>query len=219
MFETVVLNTAYVALVGSTFTRTALQLRLMILSGSCGFVLFGLLADIPSMAAWNALVGVLHIINIVRIVRRQRTRTTDVQADWLRQVVFAELEPATFNRMWESSWVGDYDGRTLTRQGEAHSRLAIIVSGMVDVRIDGEIVNRLGPGAMIGEMSLMSGSVATATTTAVGRVVVREWERSKLASLGQEDADVGRAVEQAALRSMVYKMQMIRTTVPGQEFA
>lgn len=216
MLDTLLLNLAYVALLGSTFTRTALQLRLMILVGSFFFITFGVLVGIPSMVIWNAVIATLHLVNIARIVRRQRTTTVSVEAEWMRQVVFADMEPTAFNRMWAASWVGEYDGHTLTKQGESHGRLAILMSGVIDVWIDGAIVNRLGPGAMIGEMSLMSGSVATATTSAAGHAVVQEWERAELALLGADDPLIGRAVEQAALRSMVYKMQMIGTTAAGQ---
>ncbi len=208
MTATIVLNLTYLVLVSSTFTRTAIWLRLFVCVGSVGFITFGVMTDVPSMVIWNALIGSMHIVAVARILRRRRETTAGPQADWIRRVVFADLEPALFNLLWTASWAAEYDDHTLTVQGTAHDRLAIVLSGVVDVRIDGVLINRLGPGAMIGEMSMMSGSVATADTRAAGPVVLREWNRAELLALGDAEAAIGRSVEQAALRSIIYKTQV-----------
>lgn len=207
MVAIIVLNLAYAVLLGATFTRTAVALRLMIVVGSLGFVAFGLMADIPTMTLWNSITAVFHLVALIRIAAQRRAKTTEPQADWIRTVVFADLESPLFNRLWAASSVGHYTNHFLTLQGESHGRLAVVLSGVVEVCVDGQLVNQLGPGAMLGEMSLSSGAVATADTKAVGPVIIREWDRDALLRLASKEGAIGRSIDQAALRSTVTKMQ------------
>jgi CRP/FNR family cyclic AMP-dependent transcriptional regulator len=54
----------------------------------------------------------------------------------------------------------------LLRQGEAVEHLHLLVEGELEVRSNGRLVGRLGPGEVIGEMSLLRGRGAAAGVTA-----------------------------------------------------
>ena len=55
----------------------------------------------------------------------------------------------------------------LMEQGDVGDRFLVIETGDVDIRIDGRSVQRLGPGAGIGEVALLRASPRTATVVAV----------------------------------------------------
>ena len=57
-------------------------------------------------------------------------------------------------------------GRDLTREGERGREFFVLLSGTADVRRKGRKVDTVGPGDMIGEMSLVSGLPRNATVTA-----------------------------------------------------
>ncbi|MBM6402135.1 cyclic nucleotide-binding domain-containing protein [Phycicoccus sonneratiae] len=63
-------------------------------------------------------------------------------------------------------------GDTLTRQGEPGDELFLVLDGMLAVEVDGEEVGQVGPGAVLGERSLLEGGRRTATLRAVTRVSV-----------------------------------------------
>jgi CRP-like cAMP-binding protein len=60
------------------------------------------------------------------------------------------------------------DGRVLTREGKRGDEFFIVVDGSVQVTVAGKVVNRLGPGDFLGEISLIDGKPRTATATTVG---------------------------------------------------
>jgi hypothetical protein len=65
-------------------------------------------------------------------------------------------------------------GETLTEQGAEEDDLFLVLDGVLDVEVDGEVVAQVGPGAMLGERAALEGGVRTATLRAVTpcRIVV-----------------------------------------------
>jgi Cyclic nucleotide-binding domain len=66
-------------------------------------------------------------------------------------------------------------GEALMKQGEEGRELFLLLDGIVDVEVDGEVVAEIGPGALLGERALLEGGERTATvwaTTPVRVVVV-----------------------------------------------
>ncbi len=61
-------------------------------------------------------------------------------------------------------------GRVLMRQGERALSFVLIGSGRAEVSHDGEILDDLGPGAIVGEIALLRDKPRTATVTAVETV-------------------------------------------------
>jgi CRP-like cAMP-binding protein len=56
-------------------------------------------------------------------------------------------------------------GRVLMRQGENGDEMFVIASGKVSIERDGKVIAERGPGAAIGEISLLAKGPRTATVT------------------------------------------------------
>jgi CRP/FNR family transcriptional regulator, cyclic AMP receptor protein len=63
-------------------------------------------------------------------------------------------------------------GAVLTREGHRGALAYVIVDGSVQVTRGGRTVGTFGPGAIVGELSLIDGGVRTATVTAVDEISV-----------------------------------------------
>jgi CRP-like cAMP-binding protein len=63
-------------------------------------------------------------------------------------------------------------GQTFIREGERNEHLWVVVSGHCQVASSGHPIAELGPGAAVGEISLVSGSVAVANVTAIEPAVL-----------------------------------------------
>jgi len=57
-------------------------------------------------------------------------------------------------------------GRTLCRQGEAGHEAFVVISGEATVSVDGAEVDTIGPGHLVGEISLIDHGPRTATVVA-----------------------------------------------------
>jgi CRP-like cAMP-binding protein len=82
-------------------------------------------------------------------------------------------------------------GSLLMKQGDAGSSMFIIMEGAASVTIRGDSglsheVNILAAGDVVGEMSLMTGALRTASVTALTRVRVLEITKDAIASVFQK---------------------------------
>jgi hypothetical protein len=57
-------------------------------------------------------------------------------------------------------------GSALTKQGDPGDELYLLLDGVVDVEVDGDVVAEIGPGALLGERALIEGGTRTATVWA-----------------------------------------------------
>jgi hypothetical protein len=66
------------------------------------------------------------------------------------------------------------EGETLIEQGAEGGELYLILDGMLDIDVDGEVIAEVGPGAVLGERAALEGDARTATVRAATdcRVVV-----------------------------------------------
>jgi len=85
-------------------------------------------------------------------------------------------------------------GETLVEQGEAGDELFLLLDGVLEVEVDGEIVGEVGPGAVLGEYAALEGErTATLRAATPCRVVVlsaeqvSRYELEQLAASREQD--------------------------------
>jgi hypothetical protein len=81
-------------------------------------------------------------------------------------------------------------GDHLTTQGEPGDELFLVLDGMFDVDVDGEVVAEIGPGAIVGERAVLEGGTRTST--------VRATTAAKVAAASATALDTGDLTEVAA---------------------
>jgi serine/threonine protein kinase len=82
------------------------------------------------------------------------------------------------------------------RQGEPGDSLCILLAGHVEVVRDGAVINRLGPGEVCGEVSVLGLAPRTAGVFAVGEVLTLMLEAERFRKIVRENGDIGLAVIQ-----------------------
>ena len=58
-------------------------------------------------------------------------------------------------------------GQAVFREGERGEHMYVVLEGQVELRVNGKLVETLGPGAVLGEMALIDHAPRVATATAV----------------------------------------------------
>ena len=82
-------------------------------------------------------------------------------------------------------------GEALTRQGEPGDELYLLLDGVLSVDVNDEPVAEVGPGAILGERSVLEGGVRTSTLTAV--------TPARVAAAGSDAIDLVRLRELAMI--------------------
>lgn len=104
---------------------------------------------------------------------------------WLRKVpLFAELSPREIGLIADQVTEIDFPaGRYIVRQGQVGTGAYLVVSGRVRVERGGEVLTRLGPGEIFGELSVLDQMpriahvIAEEPTVCLG---LASWDFSKL---------------------------------------
>lgn len=83
--------------------------------------------------------------------------TKKQKVSWLRKVpMFAEMSPRALGLIADKVTEIEFPaGRYIVRQGQVGTGFYLVVSGRVHVQRGGEVLNRLGPGEIFGELSLL----------------------------------------------------------------
>jgi hypothetical protein len=84
-------------------------------------------------------------------------------------------------------------GETLVEQGKPGDDLFVLLDGVFDVEIDGEVVAQVGSGAILGERAVVGGGLRTATLRAV--------RSSRVAVIGADKISRSHLLEISASRS------------------
>ena len=136
----------------------------------------------------------------MRVYLRQMRLHRDAKADLLRKIpLFAECTDAELARISSTADEIDFaEGRRLTRQSAAGREVVILVEGTAEVRHDDEVVNRIGAGEFVGEISLLTGQRRTATVVATSPVHALVIEGHAFLQLLGEVPDIRAKVERAA---------------------
>jgi hypothetical protein len=130
---------------------------------------------------WNvAFVGVNAVQ--LEIMRREKrgVRFSEEEHD-LYETLFRSFAPVEFMRLVRiGRWADASAGAVLTIQGEPVSDLILISNGRASVEAGGRCIAHLGPGEFVGEMSLVTGDLATATVRADEPVRYLAWPKAAL---------------------------------------
>lgn len=207
MIVQALVHVGYALMLCALLARDILWLRLLLVGAQSLIAAYAFAHGVIAIGAWNALFVVINSAWVVLILRERRAVRLPDELGALYERYFAALTPPEFLRLW--GWARDesFDGAVLTRAGERPRALYFLLEGSVSVRSNDQEVARLERGAFVGEMSLLTGGVATADAVALGRVATRVWPVSRLQSLRVRDPGLWTRVQSVLGRDIVEKIQ------------
>ncbi len=205
-FSTAVLNLAYFALVSATFTRTIVVLRAFLIASGISFFVYGVMVENWSTFGWNIVIITLHLRQLVLYIRSQRRVELTNEERTAQQRYFPDLTDFDFVSLWSMGETVERRDMVLIEENEQHGQVALILDGTVEVTRAGYESVSLGAGALIGEMSFVSGQTANARTRAVGAVRLRKWPQERLKTLDVLNPAAAKALERFIQRDLVAKL-------------
>ncbi len=174
------INLAYLSLLVAAFLRSMDRIRLLLVVSSLLFVSYGLIRGNSSIVIWNTIIGSLNFYRL-SVGYWSKTRvwlTTEQEA--LRRQRFATLSPGEFEQLWALGRDVFCADEVLVETGTPCDQLYLVLRGTVLIRREEQILSRLGPGAVVGQLESSPFLSPSADWLAAGAVWLRCWDTADL---------------------------------------
>ncbi len=206
------IHLAYSLSLLSYLVRDILWLRLMaIASHLCFFTVVYLRPPAPdwTVLSWFVVFLLINTSHAARLVYERRLDQLSPEEEHLRQVSFPALNKVSVKRLLRrGSWETLPAGSELTHEHQVPARMYLIAEGQVEVQVDGRKVAMLDPGHFVGEMALLAGQAASATTISCTSVRCLVWDRASLDRRLGRDSDLRSTLYAAAGSNLSRKIAM-----------
>lgn len=193
--------------------RDQLALRLLLL---CGTVFYGLYYYLhPAIPLWEAIgwsmaLAAANIAGCVALIMdRRRLRGSDAELELY--AALPGLNPGEFRRLMRFARIEVFDRDTpIVTQGGAPDALRYLLDGPLRIEVDGA-PREAPPQGFIGEISFISGGVATATVTAGAGARLVAWPVAPLRALMARDPIYEHAFSRAFGATLAEKIRRLES--------
>ena len=213
-------HAGYVLLILSMIMTKMLWLRIIAIgAGILQAIYYGVFLHDPVGTFWETLFTLTNVAQLAIIAYRNRTArfTPDERAFY--DTAVPTLEAADARKLIAAGrWLTAESGTVLTREGEDAPMLAFIVSGEVDVSVNGRKVGECGPGSFVGEISVSSNMPASATATVRTPVRYLGFDRPFIVQTLEKQSEIGVALELAfrhGLRDKLLRSNVAMMAIPA----
>ncbi|MEM6464483.1 MAG: cyclic nucleotide-binding domain-containing protein [Pseudomonadota bacterium] len=199
---------SYGLLVLSMLMSSIVWLRaIALVSGVAGIYYSGVVLRDPIGAGWETLFVLANLAQLcILLWRSRRVRFSDEEFRFCQNALV--LVPPYLAREFIDlgEWKTISAGTLLTHQDALVEQLTYIAEGHVEVAVNGRIVAECGTGDFIGELGIISGRPATATTTATTELRALVFKRDKLMKHLQRQPDIKIALQAGFKNNLRHKL-------------
>ena len=188
---------SYGLLVLSMLMNSIVWLRaIAIMSGVAGVIYSGYVLRDPIGGFWEAAFVLANIVQLsILIWRSRKARFSDDEFQFCQNALV--LVPPSLARQFLDigEWKQIPAGTVLTLQDEEVKQLTYIAEGDVEVEVNGRLVAKCVSGDFIGELGILSGRPATATTKAVTELRALVFDKEALLKHLRRKPDIKLALQ------------------------
>lgn len=214
-------NLSYILLIVSMLMGRLVYLRILaIASGVAGVLYFWVFLGDRVASIWEILFIAANLFQLVLTAYRDRMSRFDEDEMIFRNACIPGLSPSDARKLLKIGKVVDVQpGTVLTRENEPVSMLIFILSGDVDIRINGKHIGRCRHRDFIGEIGVMNAAPATASAVATTLVRYFAFEAVALRKLTSRDRTIGQELELAFRQGLREKLVRANTALAEQAVA
>ncbi len=214
MLIEVLVHTGYTMMLCALLARDMLWLRSLLVVSQATLSAYAFAHDVPAIGAWNVVFVAINTVWVIRILHERRAVQLPAELVELHARHFHALTPQEFLRFWAMGQHQVLEQAALTANRQKPQALYFMLAGEVCVTAGGRELARLHRGTFVGEMSLLTGEVATADTVAQGRIEVQAWPMAVLQNLRVRNPQLWTRVQSALGHDIVEKIQAAAKQVP-----
>ncbi|MGI9317733.1 MAG: Crp/Fnr family transcriptional regulator [bacterium] len=201
-------NASYILLILSMAMRRMFLLRVLaILSGLAGIAYDVIWLHDPVGTFWESCFTATNLVQWLLLVREDRKLRLNKQEKGLWQKFFPELSSSECKQLFlASKLISGHVGDRLITHGKPVEHIYVLLSGSVEIKLDGVKVSQCGPGDLLGEMSFLTGDAATADSELATDAKFLQVDQEHLATLIKSSAELGYSITKLISRNLVTKL-------------
>jgi CRP-like cAMP-binding protein len=175
-------HAAYGLLVLSMMMRNIVWLRIIALASGVAQIAYdALILQDPVSVGWDAAFVLANAYQMAVLAWQARKVSFSDEELMFCQYALPLVPPLLARQFLDIGvWQNLAEGSELTRQDEPVEKLTYIASGTIDVLVNDHVIATCENGDFIGELGILSGKPATATTVSTSPARVLVFERDKL---------------------------------------
>lgn len=207
-FGSVIGHLSYVLLVLSMMMRTMIKLRIIAISAGLTSLIYGLfILNDPVTVFWEAVFVSVNLVQLFIIMFENRKAAfSDEEAIIVKAMVPGKDLRHARRIMSIGEWNEADPGTVMIEEGEMTTHLFLLVRGAVQIERDNKIIGVCGEGDFLGEISYLNNIGATATAVVANQIRYFSFERNRLSSFLERDAELRQAVEASFNRNLIGKL-------------
>ncbi|WP_404414920.1 Crp/Fnr family transcriptional regulator [Marinospirillum sp.] len=160
-----------------------------------------------SAMGWQIAFIAINAFNLTVLILHRRPVKLNDQEKWLHSTTLRLLKPRKMLRLLKQAKTHEVAaGEPLVHQGQELNALLLLLSGKASVQMEGQARATLLPGDFVGEMSFISGKVASADVVAEEAACYLEWTAPTLERLYARDSEIKDALQGAIGMDMADKL-------------
>jgi hypothetical protein len=201
-------HTSYLLLVVSMLMRRMFWLRVFVIASALVAITYDAvwLKD-PVGVFWETTLVLVNIVQIILLWRDDRVARFSEEERAFLDTRLRGLSGGQARRLIDAgTWADLPDGETLTVEGQPPTHLVFVASGRVGIDTGGRRVAECGPGAYVGEMSLIDDGTASATARVEGAARVWRIPMARLEALRQSHPEQTAALDASIARDIRAKL-------------
>ena len=208
-------HAGYILLVLSMLMTKMLWLRIIAIgAGILQAIYYGVILHDPVGTFWETIFTLVNVGQLAIIAYRNRTARFTADERAFYDTAVPTLEAADARKLLAAGrWMTADPGTVLTREGEDAPVLAFIVSGEVDISINGKKVGDCGAGSFVGEISVSSKMPASATATVRTPARYLGFDRAFVLQTLDKHGEIGTALELAFRQGLRDKLLRTNTAM------
>ncbi len=205
--ENIIGHLAYILLITSMMMRNINWLRaLAILSGSISAFYYWTLDDKVSMT-WEFLFTLVNIFQLLILQLENRRGSFSEDENYFIQTCLPSVERAHARRLVKlGAWTQVEEDQILMAEDTKPDQMKFLVSGTASVSHSGRKIGTVHKGDFLGEMSYLTGKMASATVTTNETVRYLAFDQTRLREHLSRNIEVRHALEVSFNRNLAEKL-------------
>ena len=165
---------------------------------------------------WCLIIIALNAYQIILILLNRRRRGLSPHELELYKLLFSAMDMANFRRVMKTArWEVLGEDRVVITENQPTDHLFLLSQGVGEVRLKGSPIAHVQSGSFIGEMSLLTGQMPTATVQIRAGATLVSWPKTDIQRLQEANESLKNELYAVFSRDIIEKIKQQNLQLAG----